>query len=191
MEATYMAVEATAPGTLRIAARPVREPGVGQVRIRVEACGICQTDTFTIEGQFPGLTFPRVPGHEVVGRIEAIGPDVSRWKVGQRVGVGFFGGEDGECEPCRRGDRARRPSGSPPRANPAAPLLRPRLGCRYTNAPPIQSLAFPFRAPARLRPYGTPFAARTGCQDVQAHQHPVPPPSRRRAEAHCEVRCRL
>ena len=104
MEATYKAVEATAPGALQIAARLVREPGAGQVRIRVEACGICHTDTLTIEGQFPGLTFPRVPGHEVVGRIEAIGRGVSRWKVGQRVGVGFFGGEDGECEPCRRGD---------------------------------------------------------------------------------------
>lgn len=104
MEATYKAVEATAPGTLRIVERPVRDPGVGQVRIRVEACGICHTDALTVEGQFPGLTFPRVPGHEVVGRIEAIGQGVSRWKVGQRVGVGFFGGEDGECEPCRRGD---------------------------------------------------------------------------------------
>lgn len=104
MEKIYKAAEATAPGSLRIAARPVREPGEGQVRIRVEACGICHTDSFTVEGQFPGLTFPRVPGHEVVGRIDMVGQGVSRWNVGQRVGLGFFGGEDGECEPCRRGD---------------------------------------------------------------------------------------
>src|SRR5882724_11965289 len=104
MSDTYKAVEVTTPGTLRVVERQVREPGAGQVRIRVEACGVCHTDAATVEGIFPGLTFPRVPGHEVVGRIEAIGPGVSRWGIGQRVGVGFFGGEDGTCEPCRRGD---------------------------------------------------------------------------------------
>jgi len=70
----------------------------------VEACGICHTDAATVTGIYPGLKLPRVPGHEVVGSIEALGTGVSRWKVGQRVGVGFFGGEDGVCEPCRRGD---------------------------------------------------------------------------------------
>jgi alcohol dehydrogenase, propanol-preferring len=70
----------------------------------VEACGICHTDAATVTGTYPGLTLPRVPGHEVVGRMEALGSGVSRWKIGQRVGVGFFGGEDGVCEPCRRGD---------------------------------------------------------------------------------------
>src|ERR1700731_3938033 len=104
MKGTFKAVEGSAPGSLRIVERPVSEPGAGQVRIRVEACGICHTDASTITGIYPGLKLPRVPGHEVVGRIEALGSGVSRWKIGQRVGVGFFGGEDGVCEPCRRGD---------------------------------------------------------------------------------------
>jgi alcohol dehydrogenase, propanol-preferring len=104
MKDTYKAVEVSAPGTLRIVERQVPEPGAGQVRIRVEACGICHTDAATVTGMYPGLKLPRVPGHEVVGRIEALGQGVSRWKTGQRVGVGFFGGEDGVCEPCRRGD---------------------------------------------------------------------------------------
>ena len=80
---------------LRVVERQVSEPGAGQVRIRVEACGICQTDAGTVTGTYPGLTLPRVPGHEVVGRIEALGSGVSRWKIGQRVGVGLIGGEDG------------------------------------------------------------------------------------------------
>jgi propanol-preferring alcohol dehydrogenase len=104
MRGTYKAVEVSAPGTLRIVERPVPEPGPGQVRIRVEACGICHTDAATVMGVYPGLTLPRVPGHEVVGRIEALGSGVSKWKIGQRVGVGLIGGEDGVCEPCRRGD---------------------------------------------------------------------------------------
>jgi len=104
MKSTYKAVEVSAPGTLRVAERQVSEPGAGQVRIRVEACGICHTDAATITGVYPGLKLPRVPGHEVVGHIEALGSGVSKWKIGQRVGVGFFGGEDGVCEPCRRGD---------------------------------------------------------------------------------------
>jgi propanol-preferring alcohol dehydrogenase len=104
MNNTYKAVEVSAPGVLRVVERQVSEPGAGQVRIRVEACGICHTDAGTVNGIFPGLTLPRVPGHEVVGRIEALGNGVSKWKIGQRVGVGFFGGEDGLCEPCRRGD---------------------------------------------------------------------------------------
>ena len=104
MAETYKAVEVSAPGTLRVVERQIPEPGTGQVRIRVEACGICHTDAATIMGIYPGLTLPRVPGHEVVGRIEAVGSGVSRWKVGQRVGVGLIAGEDGVCEPCRRGD---------------------------------------------------------------------------------------
>ncbi len=100
----YKAVEVSAPGMLRVVDRPLREPGGGQVRIRVEACGVCHTDSVTVGGSFPGLNLPRVPGHEVVGRIEALGACVSGWKIGQRVGVGFFGGEDGVCEPCRRGN---------------------------------------------------------------------------------------
>src|SRR3984893_14298968 len=104
MTATYQAMEVTAPGVLRVVERPVSGPGAGQVRIRVGACGICHTYAATITGVYPGLSLPRVPGHEVVGRIEAIGSGVSRWKIGQRVGVGLIAGEDGVCEPCRRGD---------------------------------------------------------------------------------------
>src|ERR1700692_403009 len=106
MKATYKAVEVSAPATLRVVERQVSEPGAGQVRIRVEACGICHTDAAAITGVYPGLTLPRVPGHEVVGRIEALGGGVSRWKIGQRVGVGLIAGEDGVCEACRRGDIA-------------------------------------------------------------------------------------
>jgi D-arabinose 1-dehydrogenase-like Zn-dependent alcohol dehydrogenase len=104
MKNTYKAVEVSAPNNLRVVERPIPEPGPGQVRIRVEACGICHTDAATITGVYPGLKLPRVPGHEVVGRIEALGVGVSKWKIGQRVGVGFFAGEDGTCQPCRRGD---------------------------------------------------------------------------------------
>src|SRR5580700_7935790 len=104
MAKTYKAVEVSAPGTLRVVERTIPEPGAGQVRIRVEACGICHTDASTVSGIYPGLSLPRVPGHEVVGRIEALGKGVSRWRVGQRVGVGLIAGEDGICESCRRGD---------------------------------------------------------------------------------------
>ena len=101
---TYRAVEVSAPGTLQVVERALVEPGAGQVRIRVDACGVCHTDAATVTGAYPGLTLPRVPGHEVVGRIDAMGSGVSRWTLGQRVGIGYFGGEDGVCEPCRRGD---------------------------------------------------------------------------------------
>src|SRR5437016_1285440 len=104
MKSTYKAVEVYEPGKLRVVERQVSEPGAGQVRIRVEACGICHTDAATVMGAYPGLTLPRVPGHEVVGRIDALGSGVSRWKIGQRVGIGLIAGEDGTCEPCRRGD---------------------------------------------------------------------------------------
>ena len=103
---TYKAVEISAPGTFRAVERTVTTPGPGQVRIRVEACGVCHSDAATVEAQFPGLSYPRVPGHEAIGRIEEIGPGVTTWKVGQRVGVGFFGGEDGTCVACRRGESA-------------------------------------------------------------------------------------
>jgi D-arabinose 1-dehydrogenase-like Zn-dependent alcohol dehydrogenase len=104
MAKTYKAIEVGAPSSLRIVERPIPQPGEGQVLIRVEACGICHTDSLTVEAQFPGLSFPRVPGHEVAGRIEEVGARVSQWRVDQRVGVGFFGGQDGHCEPCHRGD---------------------------------------------------------------------------------------
>src|SRR5262245_44047517 len=104
MKNTYRAVEVAAPGSLRVVERPLAEPGAGQVRIRVEACGICHSDAAVVTGTYPGLKLPRVPGHEVVGRIDAVGSGVSKWQAGQRVGVGFFGGEDGKCDSCRRGD---------------------------------------------------------------------------------------
>jgi len=104
MAKTYKAVEVSAPGVLRVVERAIPAPGPGQVRVRVEAYGICHTDSATVTGTYPGLKLPRVPGHEVVGRIEALGGEVSRWKIGQRVGVGLIAGEDGVCEPCRRGD---------------------------------------------------------------------------------------
>ena len=106
MGKTYKAVEITKPGTFRLVEKPVVGPGEEQVRIRVEACGVCHSDAGTVEGQLPGVVYPRVPGHEAIGRIEEVGRRVTAWKVGQRVGVGFFGGEDGTCETCRRGDTA-------------------------------------------------------------------------------------
>ena len=92
MRATYKAIEISAPGVFRAVEKALPSPGPGQVRIRVEACGVCHSDAATVEAQWPGLSLPRVPGHEAVGRIEEIGAGVSTWKVGQRVGVGFFGG---------------------------------------------------------------------------------------------------
>ena len=106
MGSTYKAVEVSTPDVLRVVERPILKPAAGQVRLRVEACGVCHSDLATVQGDYPGLKLPRVPGHEVVGRIEEIGPNVSKWKIGQRVGVGFLGGQDGECEPCLRGDFA-------------------------------------------------------------------------------------
>jgi len=106
MKNTYKAVEVSAPRTFRVVEKPVVSPGPGQVRIRVEACGVCHSDAATVEGQWPGLVLPRVPGHEAIGRIDDIGSGVTTWSVGQRVGVGFLGGEDGTCEACRRGDTA-------------------------------------------------------------------------------------
>ncbi len=104
MTKTYQAVEVTSPGKFNLVTRPVTEPGPGQVRIRVEAAGICHSDVATVQNILPGITYPRVPGHEIAGRIDALGEGVGAWKVGQRVGVGWFGGQCGHCEPCRRGD---------------------------------------------------------------------------------------
>lgn len=100
---TYQAVQAVAPGRLELVRKPVRDPGPGEVRIRVEACGVCHSDSGTVEGTFP-IDWPRVPGHEAVGRIDALGAHVQGWTVGQRVGVGFLGGFCGYCEFCRAGD---------------------------------------------------------------------------------------
>lgn len=100
---SYRAVQAVSPGRLELTQKPLKAPGPGQVRIRVEACGVCHSDTATVEGAFP-IEWPRVPGHELVGRIDALGDGVQGWKIGQRVGVGFLGGPCGYCEYCRGGD---------------------------------------------------------------------------------------
>ncbi|HZR32174.1 MAG TPA: alcohol dehydrogenase [Terriglobales bacterium] len=84
--------------------REVPQPGPRQVRIRVEACGVCHSDVLTKEGVWPGIVYPRVPGHEVAGRIDQAGANVTEWKKGERVGVGWHGGQDGTCLACRRGD---------------------------------------------------------------------------------------
>jgi D-arabinose 1-dehydrogenase-like Zn-dependent alcohol dehydrogenase len=93
-------------GDWELVEREIPEPGDGQVRVKVEACGICHSDVFVKEGHWPGLKYPRVPGHEIAGRIDAIGDGVTEWKKGQRVGVGWHGGHDFVCEQCRRGDFA-------------------------------------------------------------------------------------
>jgi D-arabinose 1-dehydrogenase-like Zn-dependent alcohol dehydrogenase len=91
-------------GPLEIVERPVPEPAAGWVRIKVQACGICHSDSLVKEGAFPGIAYPRVPGHEVAGVIDAVGPGVVGWSPGQRVGVGWHGGYCGHCDPCRRGE---------------------------------------------------------------------------------------
>src|ERR1035438_1271558 len=93
-----------AGGNFELVERNVPDPGRGQVRIKVEACGICHSDALVKEGYWPGIQYPRVPGHEIAGRIDAVGADVTNWKPGQRVGVGWHGGHCFVCEPCRRGD---------------------------------------------------------------------------------------
>lgn len=110
-----MATTAVAVGTMKVAQvskagagfqiveREIPEPGPGQVRIKVKACGVCHSDVFVKEGLWPGLQYPRVPGHEVAGIIDEVGSNVSAWKRGQRVGVGWHGGQDNTCVECRRG----------------------------------------------------------------------------------------
>ncbi len=99
------AVQISKPGgNFEVVERPIPQPGRGQVRIKVEACGICHSDALVKEGLWPGIQYPRVPGHEIAGRIDAIGADVTLWKPGQRVGVGWHGGHCFQCDPCRRGD---------------------------------------------------------------------------------------
>ncbi|MGE3740568.1 MAG: alcohol dehydrogenase [Geminicoccaceae bacterium] len=95
---------ASPKGALELVERPVPEPGRGEARVRVQACGICHSDAFTVEGLFPGIAYPRVPGHEIAGVIDALGEDAVPWQVGQRVGVGWYGGHCGHCDRCRRGD---------------------------------------------------------------------------------------
>jgi D-arabinose 1-dehydrogenase-like Zn-dependent alcohol dehydrogenase len=99
------AFQAAGPkGPLERVEREVPEPGAGQVRVRVEACGVCHSDYLTVEGHWPGISYPRVPGHEIAGTIDALGRDVPGWAVGDRAGIGWHGGHCGYCESCRRGD---------------------------------------------------------------------------------------
>lgn len=103
--AKMRAVQVSQPnGPLETVEREIPEPGAGEVRIKVEACGICHSDSLTKEGLWPGIEYPRIPGHEVAGRIDAIGPDTKGWSLGQRVGVGWNGGYCGYCDACRRGE---------------------------------------------------------------------------------------
>jgi len=93
------------PGAdFQIVEREIPQPGAGEVRIKVQACGVCHSDMFTKEGAWPGIQYPRVPGHEIAGIIDEVGAGVSEWKKGRRVGVGWHGGQDGTCLQCRRGD---------------------------------------------------------------------------------------
>src|SRR6202049_2852914 len=102
-KSTYRAVHAVRPGKLELAEKPLSDPPPQHVRIRVEACGVCHSDSATVEGILP-IEWARVPGHEAVGRIDALGEGVQGWKMSQRVGVGFLGGSCGYCVYCRDGD---------------------------------------------------------------------------------------
>lgn len=103
--AKMRAAQVTGPkGPLEIVEREIPEPGAGQARIKVQACGVCHSDSFTKDGIWPGIQYPRIPGHEVAGIIDAIGTGVAGWTPGQRVGVGWHGGHCGYCDSCRRGD---------------------------------------------------------------------------------------
>jgi D-arabinose 1-dehydrogenase-like Zn-dependent alcohol dehydrogenase len=111
-----MATTSVAVGTMKVAQiskpktdfqiveREIPKPGAGHVRIKVQACGVCHSDVLTVEGLWPGIEYPRIPGHEVAGVVDELGDGVSNWKKGQRVGVGWHGGHDNTCSECRRGD---------------------------------------------------------------------------------------
>ena len=93
-----------AGGPLELVEREIPEPGPGTVRIKVQACGICHSDSFVKDGLWPGIQYPRIPGHEVIGLVDAVGANVRGWSIGQRVGIGWHGGNCGYCDTCRRGD---------------------------------------------------------------------------------------
>jgi D-arabinose 1-dehydrogenase-like Zn-dependent alcohol dehydrogenase len=105
MMAKMRAVQVSyAKGPWELVERDIPEPGVGQVRIRVQACGVCHSEALVKEGTWPGVSYPRIPGHEVAGVIETLGSGVEGWNAGQRVGVGWYGGHCGHCNSCRRGE---------------------------------------------------------------------------------------
>jgi D-arabinose 1-dehydrogenase-like Zn-dependent alcohol dehydrogenase len=98
------AVQVSKPnGPFEVVSRDVRDPGPGEIRIEIEACGVCHSDAVTRSGAYPGLTLPRVPGHEIAGRVDAVGANVTAWKAGDRVGVGWHGGHCFQCNACRKG----------------------------------------------------------------------------------------
>ena len=102
---TMKAAQVPKPGAeFEIVERGIPTPGAGKVRIKVQACGVCHSDVFTKEGAWPGIQYPRAPGHEVAGIIDEVGAGVPEWKKGQRIGVGWHGGHDGTCRECKRGD---------------------------------------------------------------------------------------
>ncbi|WP_321477201.1 alcohol dehydrogenase [uncultured Paludibaculum sp.] len=103
MKARYVQVE-KGGGPLTMVTREVPDPAPGEVRVRVEACGVCHSDVLTVNAMLPFIQLPRVPGHEIVGTVDSVGKDVPQWSIGQRVGVGWYGGHCRKCEPCRRGD---------------------------------------------------------------------------------------
>ena len=101
----YRAVQVTsAGGPFEFVEKEIAQPGPRQVRVKIEACGLCHSDVLTKMGYWPGIQYPRIPGHEIAGVIDAIGSEVPDWKPGQRVGIGWYGGHCGHCESCRRGD---------------------------------------------------------------------------------------
>jgi len=99
-----VALVPSAGADFQVVEREVPRPGAGEVRIKVQACGVCHSDVLTKEGGWPGMQYPRAPGHEVAGIVDELGAGVSEWKQGQRVGVGWHGGHDGTCPSCRQGD---------------------------------------------------------------------------------------
>src|SRR5262247_3943166 len=103
MKTMHVAQISAAKGRFEIVERSIPEPSPGTVRIKVQACGVCHSDVFVKEGLWPGIQYPRVPGHEVAGVIDELGTEVTGWKKGQRVGVGWYGGRDNTCVECRRG----------------------------------------------------------------------------------------
>ena len=103
MKAKYVQV-AKAGAPLELVTRDVPEPAVGEVRVKIQACGVCHSDSITKDGLLPIIAYPRVPGHEIVGIVDSVGERVPQWKPGQRVGIGWYGGHCRRCEPCRRGD---------------------------------------------------------------------------------------
>src|SRR5262252_7534357 len=101
--APMMVAQISKPGAdFEIVEREIPEPGAREVRIKVQACGVCHSDVLTKEGSLPGIQYPRVPGHEVAGIVDEVGAGVSPWEKGQRVGVGWHGGQDNTCRECRR-----------------------------------------------------------------------------------------